>query len=112
MTGLNASPYQAASSEMSGLAPPPKNERRPFHTRSAYGKSKVFAYWAIVNCRETTYGIFGGIGIVFNQESERRGETFVNRKIRPAVLSALTRRAISQFELSVYTIGSASTKAY
>jgi GDPmannose 4,6-dehydratase len=44
MTGLNARSYQASSSEMSGLAPPPKNERTPFHTRSPYGVSKVFPW--------------------------------------------------------------------
>lgn len=109
MTGLNARSYQASSSEMSGLAPPPKNERTPFHTRSPYGISKVFAYWTTVNYREA-YGIFAGSGIVLNQESER-GETFVNLKISPAVLSSSTRRAIGHFEHSVYTIGSASTRA-
>ena len=54
MTGLNARSYQASSSEMSGSAPLPKNERTPFHTRSPYGGSKVFAYWTTVNYREAS----------------------------------------------------------
>jgi GDPmannose 4,6-dehydratase len=69
MTGLNARSYQASSSEMSGSAPPPKNEQTPFHTRSPYGISKVFAYWTTVNYREA-YGIFAGNGILLNHKTE------------------------------------------
>jgi GDPmannose 4,6-dehydratase len=80
----NARVYQASSSEMFGSAPPPQNEETPFHPRSPYGCSKVFAYWAGVNYRES-YGMFVSNGILFNHESPLRGETFVTRKITKAV---------------------------
>jgi GDPmannose 4,6-dehydratase len=80
----NARFYQASSSEMFGSTPPPQNEETPFHPRSPYGCSKVFAYWAAVNYRES-YGMFVSNGILFNHESPRRGETFVTRKITRAV---------------------------
>lgn len=76
--------YQASSSEMFGSTPPPQNEETPFHPRSPYGCSKVFAYWAAVNYRES-YGMFVSNGILFNHESPMRGETFVTRKITQAV---------------------------
>jgi len=72
--------YQASSSEMFGISPPPQNEKTIFHPRSAYGCAKVFAYHAAVNYREA-YGIFAVNGILFNHESPRRGENFVTRKI-------------------------------
>ncbi len=72
--------YQASSSEMFGSSPPPHNESTPFHPRSPYACAKAFAYYATVNYREA-YGIFACNGIPFNHESERRGETFVTRKI-------------------------------
>lgn len=72
--------YQASSSEMFGSAPPPQNELTPFHPRSPYGCAKVFAYHTTVNYREA-YGLFAANGALFNHESERRGETFVTRKI-------------------------------
>ncbi len=83
-SGVNTRFYQASSSEMFGSAPPPQNERTPFHPRSPYAVSKVFAYWATVNYRES-YGLFACNGILFNHESIRRGETFVTRKISRAV---------------------------
>ena len=76
--------YQAGSSEMFGAAPPPQNEKTPFYPRSPYAVSKVAAYWYAVNYREA-YGLFIVNGILFNHESERRGETFVTRKISRAV---------------------------
>ena len=76
--------YQASSSEMFGNSPPPQSEMTPFHPRSPYGVAKVFAYHATVNYRES-YGIFAVNGILFNHESERRGETFVTRKITRGV---------------------------
>ncbi|MEU6853682.1 GDP-mannose 4,6-dehydratase [Actinacidiphila alni] len=83
-SGIEARVYQASSSEMFGAAPPPQNERTPFHPRSPYGCAKVFAYWATVNYREA-YGMYAVNGILFNHESPRRGETFVTRKITRAI---------------------------
>jgi GDPmannose 4,6-dehydratase len=65
---------------MFGSSPPPQNEDTPFHPRSPYGCSKVFAYWSTVNYREA-YGMHASNGILFNHESPRRGENFVTRKI-------------------------------
>lgn len=73
--------YQASSSEMFGLVQEtPQSERTNFHPRSPYGVAKVAAYWATVNYREG-YDMFACNGILFNHESERRGEEFVTRKI-------------------------------
>ena len=74
--------YQASSSEMYGLVKNKKslNEHTPFHPRSVYGVSKVFAYHTAVHYREA-YGIFASNGILFNHESPRRGPTFVTKKI-------------------------------
>ncbi|MGH2806878.1 MAG: GDP-mannose 4,6-dehydratase [Actinomycetota bacterium] len=83
-SGVQTRFYQAGSSEMFGLAPAPQNEETPFHPRSPYGVSKVFAHWAVVNYRES-YGMFATNGILMNHESPRRGETFVTRKITRAV---------------------------
>jgi GDPmannose 4,6-dehydratase len=75
--------YQASSSEMFGSSAPPQNEQTPFHPRSPYACGKVFAYHQIVNYREA-HALFTCNGILFNHESERRGETFVTRKITRA----------------------------
>src|SRR5947209_6408038 len=83
-SGVETRFYQASSSEMFGAAPPPQNEHTPFYPRSPYGAAKVFAYWVTVNFREA-YNLFAVNGILFNHESERRGETFVSRKITRAV---------------------------
>jgi GDPmannose 4,6-dehydratase len=83
-TGRKTKFYQASSSEMFGSAPPPQNEKTPFHPRSPYGIAKVFGYYTTVNYREA-YGIFACNGVLFNHESERRGETFVTRKITRGV---------------------------
>jgi GDPmannose 4,6-dehydratase len=72
--------YQAGTSEMFGAAPPPQSETTPFYPRSPYAAAKVYAHWVTVNYREA-YGLFAANGILFNHESERRGETFVTRKI-------------------------------
>ena len=74
--------YQASSSEMYGLVDKKKslNEKTPFHPRSVYGVSKVFAYHTAVHYREA-YGLFASNGILFNHESPRRGPTFVTQKI-------------------------------
>ena len=72
--------YQASSSEMFGSFPPPQNEKTPFHPRSPYATSKLYAHWSAVNYREG-YKIFAVNGILFNHESPRRGENFVTKKI-------------------------------
>jgi GDPmannose 4,6-dehydratase len=79
-TGDQPRYYQAASSEMFGSSPPPQNEETPFHPCSPYAVSKVAAYWYTVNYREA-YGLHCSNGILFNHESEKRGENFVTRKI-------------------------------
>jgi GDPmannose 4,6-dehydratase len=79
--GLETKYYQASSSEMFGKVPHESlNEKTPFHPRSPYACAKVFAYWITKNYRES-YNMFASNGILFNHESERRGETFVTRKI-------------------------------
>ncbi|HVM36499.1 MAG TPA: GDP-mannose 4,6-dehydratase [Actinomycetota bacterium] len=83
-SGVETRFYQAGSSEMFGIAPPPQGETTLFHPRSPYGVAKVFAHWATVNYRES-YGMYACNGILFNHESPRRGETFVTRKITRAV---------------------------
>lgn len=76
--------YQASSSEMYGKVQEiPQSETTPFYPRSPYGCAKVASYWLTVNYRES-YGIHANNGILFNHESERRGETFVTRKITRA----------------------------
>ncbi len=75
--------YQASTSEMFGASKPPQNELTPFYPRSPYGAAKLYAHWITVNYREA-YGIFAVSGVLFNHESERRGETFVTRKITRA----------------------------
>jgi GDPmannose 4,6-dehydratase len=76
--------YQASTSEMFGLTPPPQHEGTHFHPRSPYGAAKLHAHWATVNYREA-YGLYAVSGILFNHESPRRGESFVTRKITRAV---------------------------
>ncbi|MDR9392566.1 MAG: GDP-mannose 4,6-dehydratase [Trueperaceae bacterium] len=75
--------YQAGTSEMFGAAAPPQNEDTRFEPRSPYAAAKVMAYHLVRNYREA-YGLFAVTGILFNHESERRGETFVTRKITRA----------------------------
>ena len=83
-TGVQTKLYQAASSEMFGDAPAPQSEETPFRPRSPYAAAKLYAYWLTRNYREA-YGMFAVSGILFNHESERRGETFVTRKITVAI---------------------------
>lgn len=82
-TNLPVKYYQAGTSEMFGATPPPQSETTPFHPRSPYAVAKVYAYWQTINYRES-YDMFATNGILFNHESERRGETFVTRKITRA----------------------------
>jgi GDPmannose 4,6-dehydratase len=83
-TGRQVRFYQAGSSEMYGAAKPPQSEATAFYPRSPYAASKVAGHWYAVNYREA-YGLFICNGILFNHESERRGETFVTRKITRAM---------------------------
>ena len=73
--------YQASTSELFGqVEENPQTETTPFHPRSPYAVAKLYAYWIMKNYRES-YGMFTANGILFNHESERRGENFVTRKI-------------------------------
>jgi GDPmannose 4,6-dehydratase len=73
--------YQASTSELFGeVQETPQKETTPFYPRSPYAVAKMYAYWIVVNYRES-YGMFACNGILFNHESPRRGETFVTRKI-------------------------------
>jgi GDPmannose 4,6-dehydratase len=83
MTGQEIRYYQAGTSEMFGGAPAPQSEATPFCPRSPYAAAKVYAHYVTINYREA-YGIFAANGILFNHESERRGETFLTRKVTRA----------------------------
>lgn len=73
--------YQASTSELYGeVQETPQKETTPFYPRSPYAVAKLYAYWIVVNYRES-YGMYACNGILFNHESPRRGETFVTRKI-------------------------------
>ena len=77
--------YQASSSELYGkVVETPQRETTPFYPRSPYGAAKAYAFYITQNYRES-YGMFAVNGILFNHESERRGETFVTRKITRAI---------------------------
>lgn len=89
-TGIKTRFYQASTSELFGLAQQvPQNEKTPFYPRSPYAAAKLYAYWIVVNYREA-YNLFACNGILFNHESERRGKTFVTRKISVAVSKIMT----------------------
>ena len=73
--------YQASTSELYGkVEEVPQNENTPFHPYSPYAVAKLYGYWIVKEYREA-YQMFCCSGILFNHESERRGETFVTRKI-------------------------------
>ena len=81
--------YQAGSSEMFGMvSESPQSERTPFHPRSPYAVSKVFAHWMTIQYRDA-YGLFAANGILFNHESPRRGATFVTRKVTRGIAAIL-----------------------
>jgi len=83
-TGIHPKFYQASSSELYGkVHETPQTELTPFHPRSPYACAKAYAYYITVNYRES-YGLFACNGILFNHESERRGETFITRKVTRA----------------------------
>ena len=76
--------YQASTSELFGkVEEVPQCETTPFHPRSPYAVAKLYSFWIMKNYRES-YGMFTANGILFNHESERRGENFVTRKITMA----------------------------
>ena len=78
---LNSRIYQASTSELFGkVMETPQRETTPFYPRSPYGVAKQYAFWIVKNYREA-YHMFAVNGILFNHESERRGENFVTRKI-------------------------------
>lgn len=77
--------YQASTSELYGkVQETPQSETTPFYPRSPYGVAKLYAFWIVKNYRES-YGMFACNGILFNHESERRGEEFVTRKITKGI---------------------------
>jgi len=84
-TGLKTKFYQASTSELYGLVQEiPQTEKTPFYPRSPYAAAKLYSYWITVNYREA-YNLFACNGILLNHESERRGKTFVTRKISVGV---------------------------
>ncbi|MBQ9989340.1 MAG: GDP-mannose 4,6-dehydratase [Lachnospiraceae bacterium] len=84
--------YQASTSELYGKVEEiPQKETTPFHPRSPYAVAKLYGYWMTRHYREA-YGMYAVNGILFNHESERRGETFVTRKITLAVANILEGR--------------------
>ena len=85
MNLTNARFYQASTSELYGkVVETPQSETTPFYPRSPYGVAKLYAYWIVKNYRES-YGMFACNGILFNHESERRGEEFITRKITKGI---------------------------
>lgn len=77
--------YQASTSELYGKVQQiPQNEETPFYPRSPYAVAKIYGFWIVKNYREA-YNLFACNGILFNHESERRGKTFVTRKITVAM---------------------------
>lgn len=83
-SGVKTRFYQASTSELYGKVQEiPQTEKTPFYPRSPYAAAKLYAYWVVVNYREA-YNVFASNGILFNHESERRGKTFVTRKITVA----------------------------
>lgn len=84
--------YQASTSELFGKVEEiPQRETTPFHPRSPYAVAKLYGYWITKHYREA-YGMYAVNGILFNHESERRGENFVTRKITLAVANILAGR--------------------
>ncbi|MGM9821233.1 MAG: GDP-mannose 4,6-dehydratase [Muribaculaceae bacterium] len=104
-TGLTKSCrfYQASTSELFGkVEQVPQNENTPFHPYSPYAVAKLYGYWIVKEYREA-YGMYACSGILFNHESERRGETFVTRKI------TLAAARIAQGKQQVLRLGNLSS---
>lgn len=80
-SGIKTKFYQASTSELYGKVQEiPQTEKTPFYPRSPYAVAKLYSYWTVINYREA-YNIYACNGILFNHESERRGKSFVTRKI-------------------------------
>lgn len=102
--GLKSRIYQASTSELFGkVVEVPQNEKTPFYPRSPYGVAKQYAFWIVKNYRES-YGMFAVNGILFNHESERRGENFVTKKITMSVAR------IKQGKQNVLILGNLNAK--
>lgn len=108
--------YQASTSEMYGkVAEVPQTETTPFHPRSPYGVAKLYGYWITRNYREA-YGIHASNGVLYNHEGERRGETFVTRKITLGVAAVAKALALTEREngilpvLPLLTLGNLNAK--
>jgi GDPmannose 4,6-dehydratase len=96
--------YQASTSELFGkVQETPQTEKTPFYPRSPYGISKLTAHWSVVNYRES-YDIFACSGILFNHESERRGDNFVTKRIAKQIAE------IKAGKRDVVTLGNISAK--
>ncbi len=95
--------YQASTSELYGeVQEMPQTETTPFYPRSPYAVAKLYAFWIMKNYRES-YGMYTANGILFNHESERRGENFVTRKI------SLAAARIAQGKLDKLYLGNLSS---
>ena len=91
--------YQASTSELFGkVQRVPQNEDTPFYPRSPYAVAKLYAFWIVKNYREG-YGMYACNGILFNHESERRGEEFITRKITKGLASIYTNPSAPPVEL-------------
>jgi GDPmannose 4,6-dehydratase len=103
-TGINTKFYQASTSELYGKVQEiPQTETTPFYPRSPYAAAKLYGYWIVKNYREA-YGLFASNGILFNHESERRGKTFVTRKISVAIANIIHNKQ------QVLTLGNIDSK--
>jgi GDPmannose 4,6-dehydratase len=88
-TGISTKFYQASTSELFGKVQEiPQTEMTPFYPRSPYAVAKLYSYWIVKNYREA-YNLFATNGILFNHESERRGKTFVTRKVSVATANII-----------------------
>lgn len=107
---INSKIYNACTSELYGLAKEiPQNENTPFCPRSPYAISKLYSYWIAKNYRES-YNMFICNGILFNHESERRGETFVTRKITMSLAEIKNKLKQGDFTFNKLKLGNLYSK--
>lgn len=105
----NSKVYQASTSELYGKVQQiPQTELTPFYPRSPYGVAKLYSYWICKNYRES-YNMFISNGILFNHESERRGETFVTKKITLA-LSKINNSMVANNQFDTLKLGNMYSK--